>query len=67
MGWITEQDPPKAQALEARWERCSERAREFAILQGYRWPGYLPHVIAELYDQGAISGELESCDRQNGK
>lgn len=50
MGWITDKDDPKAQALEKLWEGRSEQAREFAILHGGLWPGILPHVVAEIYD-----------------
>jgi hypothetical protein len=52
--YIVPRDGEKPLALEARWLACSERARDFAAAYGGFWPGVLPHVVAEMFDQGIV-------------
>lgn len=52
--WITELDPCPAQDLADRWHACSPEARQFAATYGGRFAPLLPHVVAEMYDQGQL-------------
>jgi hypothetical protein len=47
---VTEKDPPEAQNFAERWNSTSPEARSFAIAQGGRFPGILPHTLAEIFD-----------------
>lgn len=54
MGYLLSKDPPHLKRLENRWLACTDEGRHFAALHCGKFPGVLPHVIAELYDKDEL-------------
>lgn len=50
--YITEDDGTEAKRLAARWEKATPAAKKFATESLGKYAPVLPHVIAEIFDEG---------------
>lgn len=64
--YTRENDDEQAKALALRWEECSEEARLWAAANCGRYFGILPHVLAEVYDEGRRSVDPHIRMNRNG-